>query len=263
MSQPLTGIVTDTRAAKTDPAKIRQFAEEIGAVYVPRGIDSLDTLKEKYEPDWIVVWEPDGPVLLQGDQRFFYHPSMAKNRIAGLRKNQPDLMLHAMDLQPGDLILDCTLGLGSDALVASYAAGADGGVTGIESSPVIAGIFRWGSRIYKKGPGWLKEPLERIQVINGNHKDILRELPDNSFDIIYFDPMFRQPIHASAAISPMRGLTNPDRLDLETIQAARRAARRRIVVKERKDSSEFARLGIADILQGTQSLVAYGFIELK
>lgn len=42
-------------------------------------------------------------------------------------------MIQAMDLRPGDSILDYTLGQASDAIVTSYVAGKNGRAAGIES----------------------------------------------------------------------------------------------------------------------------------
>lgn len=43
-------------------------------------------------------------------------------------------MLRAAGLSEGDTFLDCTLGLGSDAIIASMAVGETGSVIGIEKT---------------------------------------------------------------------------------------------------------------------------------
>ncbi|MGE5371111.1 MAG: class I SAM-dependent methyltransferase [Solirubrobacterales bacterium] len=256
------GFVTATRAKTADEGEIRRFAEDLGLSYIPRENRSLDTLKSEHAADWIIVWEPEGPVLIRDGTRFFYHPSMAKNRIAGIRQGREDLMIKAMGLGSGMSVLDCTLGLGADALVAAYIAGPEGEVTGLEGSRVVAGIVRWGAKLYRKGPGWLQDVIPRLQVIWSDHLAYLKLLPDRAFDIVYFDPMFRQPIHESNAIAPVRGLARPEAVTPEAIREAARVARRRVVMKERCGSSEFERLGFQQVTAGTQSLIAYGTQEV-
>lgn len=46
-------------------------------------------------------------------------------------------MVEAMDLKPKMSVLDCTLGLGTDATVASYIVGENGKVVGLESATLI------------------------------------------------------------------------------------------------------------------------------
>lgn len=211
----------------------------------------------------MIVWEPEGPVLYQGEERFFYHPSMGKNRASRLRKGQSDPIIEAMRLQEGMKVLDCTLGLGADALVISFAVGSKGQVVGVESSPVTAAIVRWGIEKYHHGPVWLKEAMDRIEITCADHFALLKELPENSFDIVYFDPMFRHPLPSSKPISPLRRLANHQPLSNEALSEAIRVSSGRVVLKERHDSTEFQRLGFIEVVMGNHSEIAYGVIEVE
>ena len=62
-------------------------------------------------------------------------------------------------------------------------------------------------------------------------------------------------MNALRILADMRALTD------ETITEARRVARCRVVMKERRESTEFARLGFAVIAGGRYSRVAYGVME--
>lgn len=239
-----------------------QFAMESGSRYTPRQDRSLKRILTDEAADGVVVWEPEGPVLYQGEEKFFYHPSMGKNRVSRLRKGQSDPMIEAMGLQKGMEVLDCTLGLGADALVISYVVGNEGRVVGIESSPITAAIVRWGIKKYAKGPEWLKEAMDRVEITCTDHLDFLKHLPGGSFDIVYFDPMFRHPINRSRPISPLRQLANHQPLSVKAVSEAIRVSRKRIVAKERSDSAEFERLGFKPIVTGEHSDIAYGVIEV-
>jgi hypothetical protein len=74
----------------------------------------------------------------------------------------------------------------------------------------------------------------------------LRSLPDKSADIVYFDPMFRIPVEESSSISPYRFIANPEPLSLEAVTEAVRVARRKVILKDHRDSPEFDRLGFAN-----------------
>ena len=239
-----------------------QFAVESGTRYTPRQERSLNRILEDEAATGVIVWEPEGPVLYQEEERFFYHPSMGKNRVSRLRKGQSDPMVEAMGLHKGMEVLDCTLGLGADALVISYVVGNEGRVVAVESSPVTAAIVRWGIKKYAKGPVWLKEAMDRIEITCADHLDFLKRLSEKAFDVVYFDPMFRHPINASRPISPLRRLANQQPLSVAALYEGIRVSRKRVVAKERHDSSEFGRLGFKGIVAGEHSDIAYGVIEV-
>lgn len=172
-------------------------------------------------------------------------------------------MIKALDIKPGDAVLDCTLGIGSDAIVISYMNNG-GEITGIEFSPVISLIVREGLSEYRDDvDAGLVQAMRRIRVICADYNDYLKNQPDRSVDVIYFDPMFRVPHKKSCAIGALRPLANRSPLSGDTLREAARVARRRVVVKEAGNSPEFARLGIDNISGGRYSPVAYGIIEKR
>lgn len=170
-------------------------------------------------------------------------------------------MIGAMSLRAGDSVLDCTMGLGTDAIVASYAAGAAGRVTGLESSAIIAELVKRGLSAYQDDDQDIKLAMRRINVINKNNKEYLASLEAGSYDIVYLDPMFRFPRLMSSAINTARMLANHDPVDCETVELAINVAARRVVMKERRGSAEFDRLGFKHIIGGRHAPVSYGVIE--
>ncbi|MGE5423573.1 MAG: class I SAM-dependent methyltransferase, partial [Ignavibacteriales bacterium] len=223
MAEPY--IITETRKAYPYNPDIIEFAKDAGIRYALRQDRKLEVLAREEGAKWVIVWEPDGPVVYRDGSEFFYHPNMGKFRLAELRKGRPDLMIRATGLESGSSFLDCTLGLGADALVAAYAAGPSGYIVGVESSQLIAAIVKWGIKKYKKGPVWLKEAMDRINIVCDDHLSFLSSQEDHSFDIVYFDPMFRIPVYSSRPISPMRNLANANALSIEAIKEACRVAR--------------------------------------
>ncbi|NPV26036.1 MAG: class I SAM-dependent methyltransferase [Firmicutes bacterium] len=253
-------IVTTTQPREEQIKLAQELAARVGGQYVSRGNRSVKQLKAQGYSIVVVeasqiTWYPPG------EGRVFFHPSMAKLRIKECRTKGRDQMVEALGLRPGAEVLDCTLGLGADAIVASFVVGHTGRVVGIEASPVLAELVRWGLSCYVEPNPELTAAMRRIEVVTADHLDYLRSLPDQSFDVVYFDPMFRRPILASSALKPVRRWVNSDPLRLEAVQEAQRVSRARVVMKEHRGSSEFTRLGFTEVRGGKYSRVAYGIWE--
>lgn len=240
------------------------------------GLDTADTLKVPFckrdnlslkklsienKSDVIVVITQTGPIVHTEGGEYFFHLNMSELRIKNLLNGKPDHMVSAMDLHSGMSVLDCTLGLGTDAIVASFVVGTAGKIVGLEASPIIAYITRFGLKNHKTNTTLLNEALQRIYVRNSNYNQALYQIPENSFDIVFFDPMFRQPIHASSSLKPLRYLADHSPLDQKALKQAYRIAKKRVVVKESIGSSEFLRLGIDKVKGGKYSRVSYGILE--
>lgn len=255
-------VVTTTQSVEEREPLLDLFLQESGFTFVARQRKSLALLMEENQVDGVIVWEKQGPVLYVENEKFFFHPSMAKNRIAFNRKmNSPDLMIQACQLKAGDSFLDCTLGLGADSIVAAYFS-RTGQITGLEHQPAVAHIISWGMKLYQSRMPWLQDAINRIEVLNKDHRDYLIKQEDNSYDIVYFDPMFQKPILNSQAISPLRKLADHEPLQLESVQEACRVARKRVVMKELSAGNELERLGFKILAGSKHNKVAYGVIDV-
>ncbi|KNZ70837.1 hypothetical protein Tfer_0517 [Thermincola ferriacetica] len=254
--------VTNTHKINPESVAMAESCSKVLKVpFIPRNKRPLNALcPEGEEAGFLVVSKNLELSLIYKGFELFFHPSMSKVRIKALQKGQNDPMLTAMDACPGDSVLDCTLGLGSDAIVASFAVGASGRVVGLESVPVIALIVRHGLQHYRDKNERINEAMRRIEVINADYLNYLKTLPDNSFDIVYFDPMFRKPMQKSSSMKPLRRWVNGDPLSMEAVNEAVRVATKRVVMKEGSSSGEFARLGFKNIVGGKHSPIAFGFI---
>lgn len=178
-------------------------------------------------------WHPSGASLV-------YHPGMAVHRIQAVNDGRGDPMITAMGLQPGDAVLDCTAGLCSDALVVSYVVGATGKVRALESSLPVGLIVGRGLAVYTaERREYILPAMRRIELRLGNALDYLPEQPADSWDVVYFDPMFHSPVQESTGIASLRKIADPAPLQPETLQLAARAARRAVVVKDRQDGPWF------------------------
>lgn len=255
-------IVTTTQSAVEREPLMELFLQDCGFPYVPRQRKGLELLMQEHHADGVIVWERQGPVLYIEGEKFFFHPSMAKNRIAFYRKMQrPDLLVKACQLQTGDSFLDCTLGMGADSIVASYFS-ESGRICGLEHQTAVACVISWGMKLYSCRMPWLNEAIQRIEVINRDHQAFLQEQDDHSFDIVYFDPMFQKPLMKSQPISPLRKLADHDRLQSDSIREACRVARKRVVMKDLSAGEELERLGFTMLPGSRHNKLAYGMIEV-
>lgn len=253
--------------ALRDDGGLAPRAGEIGSLlgvpFLPRDGRGLEQMIRAGGLEGILVVGKKRLSLVYPGGEFFFHPGMAKLRIKDLLNGKTDQMIKALDLRPGDSLLDCTLGLGSDAIVASFV-NESGMTTGIESSPVISLVVREGLAAYDGGEDpALVRAMRRIRVDCADYNHYLKCLPDKSVDVVYFDPMFRVPGKKSCAMEVLRPLANRSPLSPEALGDALRVAARRVVVKESRKSPEFSRLGIGIISGGKHSPVAYGIIEKR
>lgn len=243
--------------------KARQLAAELGVPAAERGKNSLPAIQAEYNVNNVLVVTKDGPVVHTPDGEYFFHLSMAELRIKNIINGKHDHMAAALGLTPGTSVLDCTLGLATDAIVASYVVGSTGRVLGLEASPIIAAITGLGLSSFVSDQPHITAALRRVNVVNADYNDYLPTLPDASFDVVFFDPMFRIPINSSVSLKPLRGLADSRPLNEAALREARRVARKRVIIKEASGSREFSRLGIHLIQGGKYSSVHYGIIEVE
>ncbi|SET38373.1 class I SAM-dependent methyltransferase [Paenibacillus sp. NFR01] len=242
--------------------RAQRLAQHTGCVFVPRGRLSIPKMAERYADNDILVVLQEAVRLHSPDTPpMEFHPSMGYVRAKRILAGQPDPLMEAARMRPGDSVLDCTAGLGSDTLLFAVYGGADSRITALESSLPLFALLSDGMKHYRTGREEVNAALRRIDVLHCDHLAYLRAQPDNSVDIIYFDPMFRVPLTDSSAISPLRQHANPAALADESVAEAVRVARRTVVLKEKALSGEFARLGFTELLRGS-SKTSYGVIQV-
>ncbi|WP_308447269.1 class I SAM-dependent methyltransferase [Desulforamulus aquiferis] len=238
-----------------------ELSNKLKLPYLPREKQSLESIRQRASAESIILVNNNRLSLVTNGMELFFHPGLAKLRIKELQAGKTDQMISAMALSEGKTVLDCTLGIASDAIVASYIAGSLGTVVGIEASIAVAEIVSRGLKNYHGERPELLDAMRRINVVQGDHLEYLRQLPDNCFDIVYFDPMFRKPREQSSSMAPLRPFANSNPLSPDAVNEARRVAKHRVVMKENRFSQEFKRLNFHTIQGGRYSPVAYGIIH--
>ena len=257
----MAAIVTTGRTISPENIELAQAAaDRLQIPYVARRTAGLPALKKKYGADFVLVAKQGLLMLETPGGELFFHPNMAHLRLKNLRGGDPDRMVDAMGLKPGMSVLDCTLGFGADAIVASYAVGPEGRVTGIESQPLIEAVVGWGLAHFNGDSPYILEAMRRVNTVCDDALHYLQQQADDSVDVVYFDPMFRHPFMDSTSLDPLRTVADKRALTPETVAEACRVARHRVVMKESSRSEEFARLGFTQTAGGKYSNVHYGVL---
>ncbi|MBS2772371.1 class I SAM-dependent methyltransferase [Anoxybacillus rupiensis] len=238
-----------TTAGRTNPsmiAKAKQIADELDILYVPRQKMSVEALQMQYGDEVMVVGKKRLEIYpSDGTSSFFFHPNSAMFRVKRVLRGETEPFLEATKLQPGMSFLDCTVGIGSDSIVASTVTGENGIVVGTEGNRYIAYLVQQGLRQWDSGIVQMNEAMRRIQVFHADYLSFLRSLPDHSFDVVYFDPMFEQSIVESDGIQGIKSFALYTELAEEAIFHAKRVARQRVVLKDYWQSTRFHRFGFS------------------
>jgi len=241
--------------------KAKMIADDLGVSYIPRHKQSVVQLQNKWNSACLVVGKNRLELYEKGSaEPFFFHPNSAMFRIKRLMQGDHDPFADAAGLKNGMSLLDCTLGLASDAIVASWIAGSEGKVTGIEGQPSLTYIVKEGLQTWDSGLSEMNEAMQRIEVENFKALDFLRRQPDASFDIVYFDPMFEESIVESVGIKALGRFALYTDLDEETIREAIRVAKHRVVLKDHYQTSRFETYGFNEMRRKTAKF-HFGFIE--
>lgn len=217
-----------------------RIASELEGNYIERKKRSVQTLQQIEEDDCIVVGKEKLELYPFGEMEpFFFHPNSAMFRIKRLLKGESDPFLDAVCLKKGYTFLDCTLGLASDSIVASFIVEKEGKVTGIEGNPYLAYMVKKGLQTWKSGILSMDQAMGRIEVYNDLSLSFLKSLPDASYDCVYLDPMFEEHIIESDGIQALSRFAVYEEVTREWIDEATRVAKKRIVMKDHFRSTRF------------------------
>ncbi len=227
---------------------------EWGVPFVDRSAhDSIEHLTRHYA-DAFLVLGGRGWRLQNATADFGFSPGMAQVRVKRINFDQPkdDVMIRLADLNAGDVVVDATVGLAVDALVCARVVGPQGRVIGIEGSLPI-----WA--LVSEGLGG-KPRFENscaIELLFGEATARLAEMPPASADCVLLDPMFSHPAQGSGTFELLRQFAVEEPLSTTLIAAARRVARRWVLVKSGSHGKELLRAGLTPVRQKRSSPVSW------
>lgn len=236
-------------------------SDELAAGIIARKKRPIKRMHEEYKANIIVAGKNryeyyPYPVTLP----FFFHPNSAAYRLKRLAKGESDPLVQVCALKEGDSFLDCTLGLGSDSIVAKYTVGETGRVVGLEANPNVAFIVKNGMQTYDVSEMPLAACMRDIEVVQAEAVAYMKTLPDHAFDIVYMDPMFETIIEESDNFKALRDAGEKTTITDEWIAEAKRVAKRGVCLKAYFDSPLFFRYGFERDIR-LSSKFHFGFLR--
>ena len=238
----------------------KDMAARLGVAYLDRPHNQvLEEFMAAQALAAVIVLEKDGPRIHSEYGTFAYHPGMAEIRVQQLLRGAPDHLVQALDLRSGARVLDCTLGLASDAAVAACVVGPTGRVVGLEASLLLHFAVQYGLAHYECKTPLLTAALRRVEAVHAVAGEYLAACAADSFDVVYFDPMFRHPVQGSKAMEALRPLSLEEPLAKSTVELALKVAPR-VVIKERSEYL-LAEYGCEEYVGGKYSRVKFGIIR--
>ncbi len=269
VTAPPLAITTASRFHAGRTAQARALADLLQCPFVPRRDETLLEIADSALVSRLLIVEHAGLRLidLPSGITYAHHANLLPIRAASLARGEPDLFVQAARIIPGDTVLDCTLGFGTEATLASLLAGVSGHVTGLESAPALAQVTRAGMQNPARALGSaLGDAMRRVQVIPADYGAFLRDSFSQSFDIVCFDPFFGERLAGSEqSVSPLALFGDTRPLDFASLTEAQRVARKRVVLKTPKADPlppEIAAL-VSSVVMTRKSRVAFYLFDTQ
>ena len=233
-------VTTSDRDAPELARLAQRAAEEVGVPYLERTHKRSLASMLADTADALIVMEASAVCLVDARGSLRFSPGLAHLRVKQLDAGvHEDMLLRVSGLSQGERVLDCTLGLGVDAQVAARLVGPSGALIALEKSPALYLLARHGLERLPRHP--LACPIQAVHV---DASEYLRALPSGAFDVVLFDPMFERPRKSSVAFETLRRHADYAPLTGQTVAEAQRVARRVVVIKGSRYSSDFKKLGL-------------------
>ena len=255
-------VTTIERTTDDFNKKAMKISEELNLPFVVRNRVTVKKLMNQNQSDCLVVGNDLVFNSFPTGQSVFFHPNFAQVRLKRYLKGEKDAFIDIAKLEPGDHVLDCTLGFASDAILASMKVGENGSITGLENNKIWAYILKHRLKEYETNFMELKNALNKIQCLNRDYEEYLLNVPDKSYDVVYFDPMFEQSIEESNGLNSLKSFASDEKLSKETIHQAIRVARKQVILKAHYKSHLFEELGFKVIVRKT-SKFHFGVIKIN
>jgi SAM-dependent methyltransferase len=205
--------LTASRALRLDPADLDARAAWLG-------LTALHTRPLPTDEACLVLTRMGVRLQVPGGGAGLWPAGLVDWRSA---RGDTDALVRALDLRPGERVLDGTLGLGHDALLLARRGVR---VLCLEHDPAL---------LYYSAQGLLRyDPAaaRHLAFCCTDHRAFLPRQPTGAFDAVYLDPMFPPGRHRrSPTLEPLRRCALPDAVTPATLRDAWRVAARVLVLR--------------------------------
>jgi len=232
-------VTTSKNPKRHQNVKAIKISNDLNLPLINRDRKSIESLLNEFKMDYILIVERDRLLMKSLHSEFFWHPGTAVKKL-----------------------WEMNLGKQNSLVKAATIVGPTCKIVGVEANEYISYLTHDGLNNYTQVRDYIKTDMKRIQVINTTYESFLSKQADNSFDVVYFDPMFRMAKQESHGINGLRDFAVHNSLSNTTLQEALRVCKNRVVVKERIGGGVFKELGITKRIGEIKfGSVVYGYIE--
>lgn len=246
-------ITTPLKYNDTLVEEVKEFGKEYNIPFIYREKISTKKLIEKYSE--VLVIGKEKVQLIRENENFTYHPNFSQVRLKRILKGESDPFLEATNLKADDKFLDCTMGLASDSIIAAIVTDS---VTSLESTLGVYLVVTIGMSKYRFTLPYLKNASKKISTHYIDAYKFLKVQKDNSYDVVYFDPMYEEEVN-SEGIKGLKYYANHSELTKEIIEEAKRVASKRVVLKAHFNSPLFKRFNFMQCIRKS-TVSHYGVI---
>lgn len=223
LSAPRLAVTTCYDPAPAHLERARLVSARLGAPLVPRAAFEVVFSTSGATHLYVVARAHDEVRTPEGGA-CFVQPSLLKMKLQDGARHPFVRALLGPDPRI-EVLFDCTLGLGADAMHAACALGCE--VQGTEASPVLFSLLEEGlARLARAAPR-----LARVRVCNAEAEATLAALPDGAVDVVMLDPMMSRPKRSTPSFAVLRDFAKAERADAALLHQAARVARQRVVLK--------------------------------
>ncbi len=238
------GVTTSLKASNALKERAERRAQQWGLPYFERRKQGMFAVFDNV--DVALMFATKGVYIATAEGQLRPHLSTAAIRLRHIAAGESDPLIRAAELRAGDRVVDCTYGLGRDAVVAAHIVGVTGAVIGIEAS---AALFHMAdeNRPLSELEGSIEIEPATIEVISGDARSWLEAAPTDAADVILIDPMFANPKTSDASFSLLRQLADETPLEEAWVRSAQRVAQRCVVVKTGRWAPWFDDVGLTEV----------------
>lgn len=245
-------VTTSVKTTKELDSAAKLLANNLTLQYIPRNKKTIKQLLSI--ATGVLVIYKNKLSYYENNSELFFHLDTTALKI----KNSDNEPLLEIINDKKQEILDCTMGLAGDSILLSYYGH---NVTAIEKNNIIFLITNTGLNEYNSQNEKINDAMRKITTYNCDCLDFLKNSPENSYDVIYVDPMFSHNITESNNLAGITTLADTTFPFDEFLEEAFRVGRKKIIIKAHFKDDIFEKYNFTRIIRKNTKF-HYGFINI-